>query len=64
MLNDKPNYGKINCAYTLVTSGGHTRADDQTKPYPSCYHLLTLRKVDSRFLAFCRHFGDVRTQDK
>jgi len=30
MLNDKPHYGKINYAYTSVSSGGHTCADDQT----------------------------------
>jgi len=46
MLNNKPHYGKINYTYTLVSSGGHIGADDQTKPYSSCCHLLTMRTVD------------------
>jgi len=29
MLNDKAHYGKSNNAYTLVSSDGHRRADDQ-----------------------------------
>jgi len=64
MLNDKPHYGKINYAYTLVSSGGHTRADDQTRPYSSCCHLLTMCTVNSRFFALCHHLGDMHTHDK
>jgi len=36
MLNNKPHYGKINYAYTLVCLGGHTHADDQ-----SIHHVAT-----------------------
>jgi len=52
MLNDKSHYGKINYAYTLVSSGGHMHADDQTRSYSSCCHLLAVRTVDSHFLAY------------
>jgi len=64
MLNNKPHYRKINYACTLVSSGGHTCADDQTGPYSSCCHLLTVHMVDSHFLAFFCHLGDVRMHDE
>jgi len=64
MLNDKLHYGKINYDYTLVSSGGYTHADDQTRPYASCCHLLTVCTVDSHFLTFCCHLGDVCMHDE
>jgi len=39
-------------------------ADDQTRPYPSSCNLLTMRMVDSYFLAFCRHIHNERTHDQ
>jgi len=64
MLNDKSHNEKINYAYNLVSSVGHTHGDDHTRPYSKCCHLLTMHTVDSHFVTFFHHLGDVHMQDE